>query len=255
MAVSADRKVLSAGRFWLVSLGLTMAFACLENASAADRLIGRAAAVRNQVEGVVNGAARPLAARDPLLLDQGVRTGAASTAQLLFLDETSMNVGPNSNLKLDRFVYDPDRSLNDIALSSSKGIFRFVSGSSDPRSYHLKTPVATIGVRGTIYDTIVSDKEDIIILVEGKLVITLPDGREVVLDKVGQALRIKKGGHVEGPFTWDGTIFKVTGIVPYPLFGDTFLPSSEQIGPSTTSEDLQNILDMENGGRFPGESG
>lgn len=209
--------------------GAALLLLALNAGSAADQMIGRAGAVHNKVEGVVRGAARPLAVRDPIVQDQQVRTGADSTAQLLFLDETSLNVGPGSDITLDRFVYDPGRSKNDIALRATKGIFRFVSGSSDPRSYHLKTPVATIGVRGTIYDTIVGPNESVIVLVEGKLVITLPGGREVMLDRPGKALRIHKGGRIEGPLTWDGSLIRVTGVVPYPLYGDSFLPYPEKL--------------------------
>jgi hypothetical protein len=185
-----------------------------------------------------------MAVRDPLVQNQRVRTGRDSTAQLLFLDETSMNVGPGSDVTLDRFVYDPGRSKNDIALRATKGIFRFVSGSSDPRSYQLKTPVATIGVRGTIYDTIVGPNESVIVLVEGKLVITLPGGRVVNLDKPGKTLRIRKGGKVEGPITWDGSLIRVTGVVPYPLYGDSFLPFPEKLRGGNGRTDITNDLNL-----------
>jgi hypothetical protein len=213
-------------------------------ASAAETLIGRAGAIHNEVEGFVGGSARPMAVRDPLVQNQRVRTGRDSTAQLLFLDETSMNVGPGSDVTLDRFVYDPGRSKNDIALRATKGIFRFVSGSSDPRSYQLKTPVATIGVRGTIYDTIVGPNESVIVLVEGKLVVTLPGGRVVNLDKPGKTLRIRKGGKVEGPITWDGSLIRVTGVVPYPLYGDSFLPFPEKLRGGNGRTDIINDLNL-----------
>lgn len=224
-------------------------------AAAADKMIGRAGAVRNNVEGVVGGRAKALAARDPLVLDQQVRTGQDSTAQLLFLDETSLNVGPGSDVTLDRFVYNPASAQNDIAVSAGKGIFRFVSGSSDPRSYRLKTPVATIGVRGTIYDTIVGLDQIVIILVEGKLIVTLPDGREVKLDRRGKALKIHKSGWIEGPKSWDGTIIKVTGVVPYPLYGDSFLPFPARTDPSGPGRDAVNNVNAKNReqGRSPPE--
>lgn len=211
--------------------------------SAAEPMIGRAGAVHNRVEGIVGGAARPLVARDPLVRNQQVRTARDATAQLLFLDETSLNVGPGSDITLDRFVYDPGGARNDIALRATKGIFRFVSGSSDPRSYHLKTPVATIGVRGTIYDTIVGPNESVIVLVEGKLVVTLPGGRVVNLDKPGKTIRIRKGGKVEGPMTWDGSLIRVTGVVPYPLYGDSFLPFPEKLRAQDGRTDAVNDLD------------
>jgi hypothetical protein len=223
---------------------LTLVLLAASAAAAAETMIGRAGAVHNQVEAFIGGAARKMAVRDPLVQNQRVRTGQDSSAQLLFLDETSMNVGPGSDITLDRFVYDPGRSRNDIALRATKGIFRFVSGSSDPRSYQLKTPVATIGVRGTIYDTIVGPKESVIVLVEGKLVITLPDGRVVHLDKPGKTLRIRQGGKVEGPLTWDGSLIRVTGVVPYPLYGDSFLPFPEKLrgGGQGRSDIVNNIV-------------
>jgi hypothetical protein len=224
---------------------MALASLAATGARAAEPLIGRAGAIHNQVEGVVAGTTRPMAVRDPLVQNQRVRTGRDATAQLLFLDETSMNVGPGSDVTLDRFVYDPATSRNDIALRATKGIFRFVSGSSDPRSYQLKTPVATIGVRGTIYDTIVGPNESVIVLVEGKLVITLPDGRVVNLDKPGKTLRIRKGGRVEGPITWDGSLIRVTGVVPYPLYGDSFLPFPEKLrGGSNGRTDITNDLNL-----------
>ncbi|BCP52727.1 hypothetical protein K32_13440 [Kaistia sp. 32K] len=242
MRVGLFRRTIAAAL--LVALSATAA-------SAAETLIGRAGAVHNKVEGVVRGTARPLAVRDPLIQNQQVRTGRDATAQLLFLDETSLNVGPGSDITLDRFVYDPGSARNDIALRATKGIFRFVSGSSDPRSYHLKTPVATIGVRGTIYDTIVGPNESVIVLVEGKLVVTLPGGRVVHLDKPGKTIRIHRGGRVEGPITWDGSLIRVTGVVPYPLYGDSFLPYPEKLRAESGRTDAVNELNARDLGRRP----
>ena len=54
------------------------------------------------------------------------------------------------------------------------GAFRFVTGSQNPRSYSVKTPIGTIGVRGTIVDLIVGYRHwSAVILVEGSLTITV----------------------------------------------------------------------------------
>src|SRR5215475_3239435 len=88
-----------------------------------------------------------------LFSNETVRTGEASQAQLLFLDQTNLSVGARSEVKLDRFVYNPDRKTGNVVIEASRGAFRFVSGSQNPRSYTIKTPFATIGVRGTIFST------------------------------------------------------------------------------------------------------
>jgi hypothetical protein len=51
---------------------------------------------------------------------------------------------------LDRFVYDPNRGLGNVALSTTQGALRFITGSQNPSTYRVDTPVATITVRGTL---------------------------------------------------------------------------------------------------------
>ena len=52
---------------------------------------------------------------------------------------------------LDRFVYDPATSTGEIALSVGAGVFRFVGGRiSKTTAVRIKTPTATLGIRGGI---------------------------------------------------------------------------------------------------------
>ena len=60
---------------------------------------------------------------------------------------------PPSEVRLDRFVYNPDRKAGNVVIEASRGAFRFVSGSQNPSNYTIKTPLATIGVRGAIFRT------------------------------------------------------------------------------------------------------
>src|SRR3546814_20762091 len=78
--------------------------------------------------------------------------------QLLLLDKTSFTVGSNARVKIDRFVYDPARNASSVSASVAKGAFRFMSGKSlkngRTRS-SIQTPVASIGIRGTIVEGVV----------------------------------------------------------------------------------------------------
>ena len=60
--------------------------------------------------------------------DERVITNESGRAQLLFLDHSALTVGPNSNLVLDKFVYDPDTGVGELAFSATKGLFRLVGG-------------------------------------------------------------------------------------------------------------------------------
>jgi hypothetical protein len=189
-------------------------------ASAADN-IGVTAAAQNQVVGVQSGTTRALAAGSQVFQDEMIRTGEQSTAQLLFLDETSLSIGPLSEVTLDRFVFNPTTGAGDVVLSATKGAFRFITGSQNPANYQLNTPFAAIGVRGTIVDCYAAAAGILCTAQEGTVILVV-NGVEYVLGP-GEALYVAANGEVTGPFTPDGEFFAVVGIPPYPLFG-AYLP-------------------------------
>jgi hypothetical protein len=114
---------------------------------AQDPSIGNATATKNKVEGVMGSKAEPLAKGASLYTNEVVRTGDASVADLKFIDETTMSVGPISEVKLDKFVYDPGGS-GTVVIQATKGAFRFVTGKQDQKAYQIKTPYGTLGIRG-----------------------------------------------------------------------------------------------------------
>jgi hypothetical protein len=133
----------------IMTIGLVFVLAQFGPAQAATR-IGVASTVVNNVTASAGAAARKLKTGDAVYQNQAVSAAANSRAQLLFKDETVFNIGPNSRVVLDRFVYNPRARAGSVVMSVTKGAFRFISGSADPKSYLIKTPLATIAVRGTI---------------------------------------------------------------------------------------------------------
>jgi FecR protein len=127
-----------------------LAFLSAGLALAQQGKIGVAATVQNQVF----GNSQPLSTGSGIFANERIRTGEASAAQLQFIDQTNLSVGPKSEVVLDRFVYNSDHGKGNVVIQTGKGVFRFVSGSQDPTSYQIKTPVATIGVRGTMFTQI-----------------------------------------------------------------------------------------------------
>ena len=80
-----------------------------------------------------------------------VTTKTNDRAHLVFLDGTSITVGPNAQLKLDKFVYDPNTKKGEMALTASKGVLRLVGGKiSKTNAITIATPSSTIGIRGGI---------------------------------------------------------------------------------------------------------
>ena len=141
------------------SLFALTAFALAGTADAAST-VGINAAIRNKV--VVRAASDP-APRAAILkarvsLGDQVQTANASMLQILLLDRSNFTVGANARVTIDRFVYDPQRSASAVGASVAKGAFRFISGRSIhnmPGKTAITTPVASIGVRGTIFEGVV----------------------------------------------------------------------------------------------------
>jgi len=118
----------------------------------AQEHIGSTALAHNDVTRDLAGASAPLATGDSVFRNETVRTGADSTAKLVFLDSTNLGVGPISSVKLDQFVYVGESNGQKMTVNLAKGVFRFTTGALDKKAYEITTPTAVIGVRGTVLD-------------------------------------------------------------------------------------------------------
>ena len=114
--------------------------------------IGVTAAVNPQASGTPPVSdTRVLQVGTDVVSDERVTTTESGQVQMLFLDESALTIGPNSDVVLDRFVYDPDTKTGELVLAATKGVFRLVGGKiSKATPVVLETPTATIGIRGGI---------------------------------------------------------------------------------------------------------
>lgn len=110
---------------------------------------GKVERTRNQVSArpSVSDPARPLTMGDKVFRNETLNTGAQARAELRLSDQTSLVLGENAEVRLDEFVYDEKGSAT---LNLVTGALRFVSSlHGHPGKLTLRTPVATIGIRGT----------------------------------------------------------------------------------------------------------
>jgi len=185
----------------------------------AETRIGSATSITNQVQGIVGSEIRTLAAGNDVFSQEVVRTGDASVAQFVFLDKSNLSLGPKSEVRLDRFVYDPDRSTGTVVVRASLGIFRFVTGSLPSQNYSIQTPLLAIGVRGTVFDLLVRPDKVIVVLVSGAVKITTRNNRVVWLTQPGMGVTVLANGRVIGPAEWTSPITDVASNVQFPYFG------------------------------------
>lgn len=139
------------------------------NAQAAE--IGLAEMVERDVSGKIGTTTTKLNVGDSVQQNQTILTAASSSALLRFLDNTNLSIGPTSSVVLDRFVFDKNPSAKNVIIELTKGGFRFVTGKQDPRNYEIRTPVATIGVRGTTIGFFVEPGRTSVLLKEGGITV------------------------------------------------------------------------------------
>src|SRR5215467_9570348 len=129
---------------------LTVAWAILlvlpAAASDAQEAIGSATSVTPQADGS-HGGTHTLSGGSSVYSQETVRTGDTGKADLRFKDSSNLSVGSKSSVRLDKFVYDPNKSKGTVAIQATRGTFRFVTGSQGG-SYQIKSPYGTLGIRG-----------------------------------------------------------------------------------------------------------
>ena len=89
----------------------------------------------------------------PVYLGDRIITSPNAGMQILLLDETVFTIGPNSDIAIDEFVYDPVTGDGRIVADMARGVMRFVTGKiplNNPASMDINLPVGSIGIRGTI---------------------------------------------------------------------------------------------------------
>jgi hypothetical protein len=167
----------------------------------ANSKVGVASAVKNQVQG---SGSRTLAVGSEVFANERIKTGDASTAQLMFLDKTVLSMGPKAELMLDKYVYNPNKGSGQVVVNAVQGGMRFVTGAQNPTNYAIKTPVATIGIRGTVVDLQVTKLETFIGVLEGTLTLRMLDGSTMTVSK-GQYVIIAANGtkKASGPYKGD----------------------------------------------------
>lgn len=178
--------------------------------------IGAAGAVSGKVTAAAGGAAaRTLSSGSQVFHKDSVTTDSKGKLQVMLLDQTVFTVGPDSNIVLDEFIYDPFTGAGKVTANVTKGVFRFVTGQvagKRPADMKIKIPAGTIGIRGTFGAGSVQPNGDTLLgllgpgpdnnggeRVGGMDIDTGNDTQS--LDEPGTGVTIKPDGDVSEPFT------------------------------------------------------
>ncbi|PCI40386.1 MAG: hypothetical protein COB53_01280 [Elusimicrobia bacterium] len=113
---------------------------------------------------------RPMSSGKEVVMRDKVTTKQRGRLQVLLLDETAFTIGPNSEITIDEFDYDPFTQTGKVVANVTKGVFRLVTGKiarKKPSAMKVTLPTGTIGIRGTIAAGAIRSDDSVLVALLG----------------------------------------------------------------------------------------
>jgi len=163
----------------------------------ADR-VGVTAAVTPKATSKQPGSAtRTLKIGKSVFYNERIATSSTGVVQVLLVDGSTFTIGPQSNLVIDKFVYDPKTGTGELAATLSKGALRFVGGKLSKKSpgVTVKSPAGALTVRGGIFQGVVRNANQAIFdFVFGDQLSLRRGGRTYTVRRAGNLFAIGRAG-------------------------------------------------------------
>ncbi len=121
-------------------------------------------------------------------------TGESGQAQVRMKDGALIALGENTVFEVKAYSYDEAEQDDKVVLSVLKGGLRSITGKVEKSAYTMETPVATLGIRGTVFDIYVgADGSTTVILREGGVDVTGQVGEQILLNLAGLSTVVNQG--------------------------------------------------------------
>src|SRR5437764_5624271 len=158
--------------------------AAVAGSAGAQERVGVNSAVNPNVSGLPPGApSRQLVVGGDVVFKERITTSNLGQTQVLFLDKSAMTVGPNSDVTVDEFVYDPNTGTGKLAISAAHGVMRFIGGklSKNENAVSMQTPTGVLAVRGGMFLASIGSKgPEVTFLYGNSLTISNPAGSQLL---------------------------------------------------------------------------
>ncbi len=172
-------------------------------------------------------------------------TPEGGKTQLLFRDQMTINLGQNSELKVDDFIFNKDDTAkNTIATSIKKGAFKFISGkiaTDDQKAMKVKTPKTQIAIRGTSVLGNIEPAAENIVLLDGVIDIAPIDNPVLTqtINQSGYGVSVdSQSGSVSAPKEVDSASLST-------IFKEVSLTSNNSDSNNSTKEEKTTSSDTE----------
>jgi hypothetical protein len=179
----------SAPPFVLSFLATLLLVFCSTLGARAESTVGHVSRVQNTAQ--IGGATATVGT--PVHMNDRLRTGAGARLEVTFNDASTLALGENANVVVDRYVFNPNKSSAQVVLSATQGAFRFAGGKIEQmkqKNIVVNTPQAALAVRGTHFWAGPID---------GKYGVLLLSGRVGVSNRAGSVTLDRKDHGVDLP--------------------------------------------------------
>lgn len=90
----------------------------------------------------------------PVHMHDQISTGPDARLEITFRDNTTLTLGENARVAIDRYVYNPGNSIGAMTVNATRGALQFATGqlgSMRNKDITITTPAAALAVRGTAF--------------------------------------------------------------------------------------------------------
>ena len=97
-------------------------------------------------------------------------SSSQSNAQILFLDQTVLTLGEETEISIDEFIYDPNSNDGSFVSTVKSGTVKFITGQiskKNPDNLEVKVPAGTLGARGTEFVVLSEAKNESTVVLLG----------------------------------------------------------------------------------------
>ena len=126
---------------------------------------------------------RLLKRRSVIFTDDKVITGQESRTQLRMTDGSMIAIKENTELIIDEYKFNIENEPDSVVLNLVQGGLRSITGAikAEKGQYKLKTPIGSIGIRGTHYEVVIMGDIVWIGVWDGAIDVTLTSGEGELL--------------------------------------------------------------------------
>lgn len=140
---------------------LVVLWAAIHTCARAEDPIGSVKSVVGEATITTKGNRAKAQIGSPLFTGSQLKTLASATLAVVFKDNTSMSFGPNTELVVDEYLFNPAQGKLKLGTKLVRGSMNYLSGSIaklNPDGVTVNTPAGSIGVRGTQFVVVVEEE-------------------------------------------------------------------------------------------------